>query len=127
VKREDQVSTGSPVIPLRIPRELLAEIQAAMERASHYRQGEPWTRSGFILAAIREKLQKMERSRMSGKRKRKAKENVEPKIDQHTGRDLPPGYDYVRADGSFGYNGRYPPEQEFSHDADIGEFIDERS
>lgn len=57
------MSKGSPIIPTRIPTELLGEIDAAIERANRHRKGEALTRSSFLIAAVREKLAKMERSR----------------------------------------------------------------
>lgn len=69
------MSRGSPIVPIRIPSELLAEMDQVILRANEVRRGEPWGRTGFILSAVREKLAKMERSRASGG-KRTRKENV---------------------------------------------------
>jgi hypothetical protein len=68
------VSKGSPVVPMRIPSELLAEIERAIEGRNSRAPGEPWTRTGFIITAIREKLAKMERSRSGRKRSREVAE-----------------------------------------------------
>lgn len=57
------MSAGSPICPIRIPAALLAEIERVIENANERRKGEPWTRTAFILTAIREKVAKMERSR----------------------------------------------------------------
>lgn len=56
------MSKGNPIIPTRFPPGLLAEVDGTIERSRHTRFGEPWTRTGFILAAVREKLAKMKRS-----------------------------------------------------------------
>jgi len=50
------MSKGSPVIPLLIPKDLLAEINATIARMNTQVPDDPWTRSGFIVAAIWEKL-----------------------------------------------------------------------
>lgn len=62
------MSAGSPICPIRIPAALLAEMEGVIERANDRRKGEPWTRTAFILTAIREKIVKMERSRTWHKR-----------------------------------------------------------
>lgn len=54
---------GSPVIPIRFPVDLLAVVDQEVSRSADYRTDGPWTRSSFVLAAVREKLAKMERSR----------------------------------------------------------------
>lgn len=62
-------SKGTPVYTLRIPNELAAEIETTINRRNIYTLNEPWHWSGFVLTAIREKLNHMERSRRAKKRK----------------------------------------------------------
>lgn len=63
------MSKGSYVVPVRVPAELLAEVEATVKRSAHTRTGEPWTRSSFIIAALREKLSKMKRSNAPRRKK----------------------------------------------------------
>jgi hypothetical protein len=60
---ENVMSKGSPIVPVRIPPELLGEVARCIARRNVWSRNEPWTTSGFVIAAIREKLAKMERSR----------------------------------------------------------------
>lgn len=62
------MSKGSPIVPIRIPAELLALVDEQIASSNTRRGDEPWTRSAFIIAAIKEKLDKMERSRKSKKK-----------------------------------------------------------
>jgi hypothetical protein len=55
------MSKGSPIIPVRIPVELLAELDAKIDTVNDRRKDEPYRRSSFIIAAIREKLDKYKR------------------------------------------------------------------
>lgn len=63
------MSKGSPVVTLRVPEEELARLDAAILACNSRRKGTPWSRTDFIMAAVREKLAKMARSRSSRKRK----------------------------------------------------------
>jgi hypothetical protein len=56
------MSKGSPVLTIRIPAELLTLVDAAVARSVATRRDGPWTRSSFILSAIKEKIDKMARS-----------------------------------------------------------------
>jgi hypothetical protein len=56
------VSKGSQIVPVRLPAELLALLDAAVARSVDTRKDGPWTRSSFIVKAIEEKLNKMARS-----------------------------------------------------------------
>lgn len=75
------MSKGNPIIPTRFPPELLAEVDETVERSHQTRTGEPWTRTAFILTAVREKLKKMKRSNKGrpakGRRVRKADRRAE--------------------------------------------------
>jgi hypothetical protein len=51
---------GSPVIPVRVPNELLALVDAAVARTLD--QASPTTRSGWIIKAIEDRLAKQARS-----------------------------------------------------------------
>lgn len=57
------MSKGSQIVPIRVPADLMAAMTIAIDRRNAVAAGEPWTRTGFIVTAIREKLAKMERSR----------------------------------------------------------------
>lgn len=59
------MSKGSPIITMRVSSKLLAEIREALVRALPHRRGEPWTMTGFIARAVREKLDHMARSRLN--------------------------------------------------------------
>jgi hypothetical protein len=65
------MSVGSPMVAVRFNPKLLTLMMARIEEANRNRQGAPWTRSDFILTAVREKLSKMERSRKAGGRRNK--------------------------------------------------------
>ena len=69
------MSKGSPIIPVRIPAELLAAVDAAIARTSLKRREGPWTRSAWILQALRDKLAHMERAARP-KRSKKIKEDT---------------------------------------------------
>lgn len=64
------MSKGSPVLRVRIPPALLAEIDRIIARTADSRPDGPWTRSSFILYALRERLSHMERSRAYRKLRR---------------------------------------------------------
>lgn len=57
------MSKGSPIVPVRIPQSLLHEISQCIDRRNLWTLREEWTTSSFVIAAIREKIAKMERSR----------------------------------------------------------------
>ena len=71
-KEERGMSKGSPNVVVRVHVDLLAEIDAEVEQSATSRPGEPWTRSSFIISAIREKLAHQRRSR--GRARRRSKE-----------------------------------------------------
>jgi hypothetical protein len=56
-----EMSRGSPLVSIRIPAELLEQVDQKVTRSAT-RRDVPWTRSSFIVAAIEEKLKKMARS-----------------------------------------------------------------
>lgn len=57
------MSKGSPIIPIRIPAEVLASMDLTIVQRNTYTHNEPWSRSSFIISAIKDKIAKMERSR----------------------------------------------------------------
>jgi len=65
------MSKGSPIVPIRFPVALLALVDNEIARAARTRPAEPWTRSSFVLAAVRAFLDKRERSRKNGGRKKR--------------------------------------------------------
>lgn len=56
-------SKGSRIIPIRLPSDLLDQVDKAVQGSELRRKGEPWTRSSFIRRAIEEKLAHAARSR----------------------------------------------------------------
>ncbi len=62
------MSKGSPIVQLRIPPFLLAEMDAVMVRSSERRFEGAWTRSSWIVQAIIDRLAKIERGRSRRKR-----------------------------------------------------------
>jgi len=56
------MSKGSKVVPLRIERGLLDEIEKSVASANYYTKGEMYTTSSWIRKCIREKLDKLRRS-----------------------------------------------------------------
>lgn len=64
-------SKGTPFRTFRLPEALAVEIETTIARRNVHSANPPWSFSGFILAALREKLDKMERSRTQGGRKRR--------------------------------------------------------
>lgn len=57
------MSKGSPITLVRLPTDLIAEIELTIARRNVHTRREPWDTSKFIRDAIREKIRKMERSR----------------------------------------------------------------
>lgn len=57
------MSAGNPIVKVRIPRELVEEIELAIENRNARVRAEPWTFSEFLRVAIDDKLRHMERSR----------------------------------------------------------------
>lgn len=64
------MSKGNPIVKVRIPAELVAEIEAEIKMRNFYTRNEPWDFSGFLRAAIAEFKRKRRASR--GERKRTA-------------------------------------------------------
>lgn len=69
------MSKGSPVIRVRVPAALLAQIEAAVERSQDTRSEGGYTLSSWIVAALRERLAKHQRSAASGRRRKKGGED----------------------------------------------------
>ncbi len=63
------MSKGSPIVPIRFPAELLKAMDVTIHRQNRKRVGEPWTRSSWILHAICEKLDHIDRARRPRKRR----------------------------------------------------------
>lgn len=61
------MSKGTRIYSLRLPPELMDEVEMAIERSVGNRAAEPYNRTTWIIAAIREKLAHLKRS--SGRRK----------------------------------------------------------
>jgi Arc/MetJ-type ribon-helix-helix transcriptional regulator len=57
------MSQGNPIIKLRIPREMLAEINARIAERNLVTRNEPWDLSAFLRASIREMLRKIQAGR----------------------------------------------------------------
>ena len=69
------MSKGSPIIPVRIPADLLDEIDARVARSVLFHKV-PLTRSAFIILAMREKLDHYKRSCRKGCNTPKGGEHV---------------------------------------------------
>lgn len=67
------MSKGSPIVPLRIPAELLAAIDADVERSIQCDQHPRSTRTAWILSAVLEVLRHRERAKKSRGRRRAAR------------------------------------------------------
>jgi hypothetical protein len=74
------MSKGSPIIPNQFPPELLARVGDEVALAERTRSAEPWTRSSFVLAAVRAFLDKRERSRKQGGKRKKGKCTTRPQV-----------------------------------------------
>lgn len=71
------MAKGNPIVLFRLTPDLLAEMDAAISMRNGHTALEPYDRSAFIRAAIREKLEHLKRSR-----KRRGK-----RCDQTNGKD----------------------------------------
>jgi len=66
------MSKGNPIVPIRIERPILMEMEAVIRKRNENSPNAPWTRTSFIVTAILEKIMHMERSRKKRKRKSKS-------------------------------------------------------
>ena len=57
------MSKGSKIVQFRLPPKLEREVLETIERRNQNTRREPWDRTGFLLNAIREKIDKMARGR----------------------------------------------------------------
>ena len=64
------MSKGSKVVPVRIPDELLAEIESAIESANYHTKGEIYTVSSWIRKQLEMKLHNLRRSKCWAKERR---------------------------------------------------------
>lgn len=76
------MSKGSPIVPVRIPIDLLEAIDREIGAVNVRRTKEPYYRSSFILDAVREKLDKYAR----GRKKRVVSDSnfVQPETENET-------------------------------------------
>jgi hypothetical protein len=58
-------SKGTPIKTLRVPEDLSTEVQETIDRRNMWSRETAWTWTDFCLVAIREKIDKMRRSRES--------------------------------------------------------------
>jgi hypothetical protein len=66
VQMKGQVmSKGKPIVTFRFPEGFIEDLDIRIAEANDRRKGDPWTRTAFIITAIVEKLNKMERSNKS--------------------------------------------------------------
>jgi len=56
-------SKGSKIVPVRIPQEMLDEMQEMIASRNFNAPGEPWDVAKFIRKAVAEKIAHMKRSR----------------------------------------------------------------
>jgi len=61
------MSKGTPIVTLRVSNELRNRINESIASANYYTKIEPYTLSSWILHAVKEKLDKIERGRKKGK------------------------------------------------------------
>lgn len=54
---------GSRIVPVRLPPEILEQLDTTIERVNATRRAEPFDRSAFIRAAIADKINHYNRSR----------------------------------------------------------------
>lgn len=73
---------GSPLVALRIPRDLLEVIDAKIESCNRTRRGEPYNRSSFIIASLRERFDKYIRSKEAAARKKAARAEQPHQVEQ---------------------------------------------
>lgn len=64
------MARGSPTITFRLDDALMDDMDVAIDSRNERTRETPWTRTDFIRAAIREKLDKMRRSRECRKNKK---------------------------------------------------------
>jgi len=57
------MSKGNQVIPVRFPKELLTQVENAVQSANATRAAEPYTVSSWIRKCIEEKISHLQRSR----------------------------------------------------------------
>ncbi len=76
------MSKGSPIVPVRILPDLLAEMDAEVARLNTRRAAEPWNRTAFIVAAINERLDKLSRGR--GVKRHPPAMKPAPTVEAHT-------------------------------------------
>jgi hypothetical protein len=65
------MSKGSPIVHVRVDPALLHCLDSEIAKVNKRRSEAPYTRSSFILAALRDKLKHLFRSRKEGKRTKK--------------------------------------------------------
>lgn len=66
------MSKGTKIITLRLPPGIEEDMDIQIEQRNEWTKDAPWNRTAFILAAIREKLAHMQRSRRKKGRGAKA-------------------------------------------------------
>lgn len=69
---------GSPIVTLRVPPELLERVKARVARSLHTSRGEPLTVTAFILKALEDKLDHIERSNRPRSRRPAGAPDVPP-------------------------------------------------
>jgi hypothetical protein len=62
------MSKGTQVYSIRLPRDLVEDVECQLAMSAVWRRAAPWTLSDFVRISLREKLEKMRRSR-SGRRR----------------------------------------------------------
>jgi len=66
------MSAGSPIVPIRIPEHLLQRIEDAIASNNEHIKKEPWTRTSWIIDAIKAKLTHQSYGRREHKKRMKA-------------------------------------------------------
>lgn len=63
------MSKGNPIVPIRIPKDLLDKLDEAMFFSGERRREGEWTRSSWIIQAIKDKLAHRARSNNKDRRR----------------------------------------------------------
>lgn len=66
------MSKGSPIIPVRVPADLLAQVDEFIARTADKRPDGAFTRTSFILKCVADKLAHIYRSNRKHRKKEKA-------------------------------------------------------
>lgn len=72
------MSKGNPIVKVRVPRDVLAEVNNAIDSHARRSSREPHTMSSWLLDAIKEKLAHIARSKKSSAKRRRSETVAHP-------------------------------------------------